>query len=61
MGSDGAWGGVRTGFLALLALSLCLPALDLEKKKFDVEGDGFKRRVKSVKVSSFTIEEKFRK
>ena len=41
-------------------LVLRLTALDPEKKKFDVEEDGFKRRVKSVKVSSFTIEEIFR-
>jgi hypothetical protein len=50
---------MKPTLIALLALGLCLPLAGAEKKKTDVEEDDFKGRVKSVKVSTFTIEEKF--
>ena len=47
--------GMKAAFIALLALSLCLPALGAKKES------GYKGRVKSVKISEFKIEEKFGK
>ena len=47
---------MKTTFIALLAFSLCLPLAGAEKKT-DVEKAGYKGRVKSVKVSSFDIEQ----
>ena len=65
---------MRTTLIALLALGVCLPlgcgkksaekqqgdaTTEAKRKKTGVERDGYKGRVKSVKGSRFTIEEKF--
>ena len=47
---------MKATFISLLAVLLCLPAVGQDKKT-DVEKAGYKGRVKSVKVSSFDIEQ----
>jgi len=41
--------------LAGVVLGLCLPLAGADKKKTDVELDGYKGRVQNVKVSAFKI------